>query len=142
MVVRRKPVHDAQQAIEFHETRAAVRPSRIHVEGAVARHEVDVAVGVCGYSLAGLPDAAAPPIGGIVVHRDLLKRVRVVTDHPAVIWSLISMRRKCEVDEAVREEQAHSIEVPERVETDAASGTVVASAWHAAPNHDGAAQSF
>ena len=66
---------------------------------------VEVAGGIGGQPSAGLPDAAEAAVGRGVVHHDLLQARRIVAEDPAVVGTLVAVRRPRDVDGAVIEQE-------------------------------------
>src|SRR5262249_17975340 len=83
---------------------------------AVARGEVEVALGVHAESAAALPDAGRVPVGGGVEELCQRQVTRLVTEDPAVIRAVVPVRGKGDVDDATGQGQGGALEFAQRVE--------------------------
>ena len=128
---------------DLDEAVAEVPSARVSVERPVAGQRVEVADRIGRQSSAGLPDSGEAAVGRGVVDHDLLQARRVVAEDPAVIRTLIAVRRPRDVDGAVIEEQAGALIVRPRVERDVVLRVApVAGAGHARLNDERAAGSL
>src|SRR5271166_3977146 len=79
------------------------------VERAVARGKVNVAFVVCGWCHTPLPDGPLVTIRGGVEDRDLLEGLGIVADQPAMVGTLVAVRRPADIDHPVEQEQARPL---------------------------------
>ncbi len=94
------------------------RACRVAVEGTVSGQRVQVAGRIRRQAPARLPDAAQTAVGRRVVDHDLLQRRGIVAEDPAVVRTLIAIRRPRDVHRAVIDQEAGALILRARVECD------------------------
>src|ERR1700726_1572529 len=88
----------------------------------VAGYEIEVPFVVGGLPRVRLPDAALLRAGRNVEHTRLFQRARVVSHHPAVVWTNVARRRPGDKNVAVCQQQRGALIFPPRIELDYAFG--------------------
>ena len=97
----------------------------IREERPVSRLKIDIAVGVRGRSGAGLPDAAQPAVGTRVIDSNLLQRLRVIAEQPAMIRTVVAVRSVSDVNHAVEQQQTGTVHLAQIVERHVAGHAAV-----------------
>src|SRR5262249_55878532 len=122
---------------QLDETFAEVGASAVHIEGAIAGDDVNIARIVGGRRGSRLPQSRGGSIGGGVEDADLTEGLRGIPQQPAVIVADIAVRREANVNDSVEQKQPEPLLVVSRIEGH--DGAAVPRARHGCLHDDWAA---
>src|SRR3989442_1548564 len=87
------------------------------VKSAVSAGDVEEVARILRDARSRLPESSQHPIGSRVPHALLLKRLRIVRQHPPVIRNDVAMRRPRDVYHAILNEQSGALRFAKRIES-------------------------
>ena len=111
LIKRGKVVDNGAGGTDLDETVSIIRAPRVDIENSVTGDEVNVPCGIRCQTVTALPDACPLPRAachantivvraGTVLHH-LLESAGVETNYPAMVWAVVAVAAKCDIDHAI-----------------------------------------